>query len=569
MSNPSIEYCQETTLGEQRLDLVYKKTCYPTNENSRWFYFEISNPTDLLIITNTDSPWSLYSYTGSPCPAELNALTELECSLTGGFNSIFDAGKYYVQLDGSDESQSCVQINYFAVFGCTDFAACNYNPSATVNDESSCDYTSCDVITGCTDPNACNYNPAAAVDNGTCDLGDQECPDPCNAILGCIGADALNFNPIANCDDGSCQYANAACDNTEIINEFPWLNDVFDFNNCTGASINFYNFGDYKFVEIAGDGNNKLYFQDGSLYCEDTQEFSCADNYCLHVQTSTWECCGVEEDGGINTDVCQAVSTYPWIADMIDIENCENGFIKVYDFNTYAFILISDGNENQLYLNDGRLWCTDGLGLDCATAYGLTDDQISEECNCGDTIDGNIANSNVSLEGIFEQYPWIATFIDPNNCTTEKISEYENYGQNYLYIETDHCNALYAEDGSVFCIDTENFNCLDFYNLTNPINNWSCSSDRLENNSRLSTADFKIYPNPNNGYFEISTPDLKEGIYVINIYSLEGSLMQSKSLDSNDEPANISIDLHNAPTGVYQVEILNNFEKITKKVVKH
>ena len=422
---------------------------------------------------------------------------------------------------------------------------------------------------GCTDPLACNYDPDATIDVGLCAYGNTECPNPCNVIIGCTDPDASNFNPNANCDDGSCQNddtSDASCDNTDIINEFPWLNDLIDFDNCAGTSINFYNFGDYQFVEIDGDGNNKLYFQDGSLYCEDYDGFSCAANYCLHVQASTWDCCGTnEEEEETNTEVCHAVSTYPWIADVMDIENCDNGFIKVYDFGHYAFIEISDGNNNQLYLDDGRLWCTDGLGLDCADAYGLTDDQISTECNCGNTVGEN----NENLDEIFEQYSWLLTFIDPNDCSTEQISEYESFGQRYLYIETEECNALYAEDGSVFCIEYEDFNCLDFYNLSNPINNWSCSSNRLENNSSLSTIDFKIYPNPNNGYFEISTPALKEGIYLINIYSLDGALIQSKSLESGAESENIPIDLHNAPTGVYQVEILNNFEKITKKVVKY
>ena len=49
------------------------------------------------------------------------------------------------------------------ISGCTDPAAANYNPSATIND-GSCVYP----VPGCTDPGAINYNPAATVNNGTC-----------------------------------------------------------------------------------------------------------------------------------------------------------------------------------------------------------------------------------------------------------------------------------------------------------------------------------------------------------------------------------------------------------------
>jgi len=48
--------------------------------------------------------------------------------------------------------------------GCTDAAACNYNPQATT-DDGSCDFVSC---SGCTDPTACNYNPDSISDDGSC-----------------------------------------------------------------------------------------------------------------------------------------------------------------------------------------------------------------------------------------------------------------------------------------------------------------------------------------------------------------------------------------------------------------
>ena len=56
---------------------------------------------------------------------------------------------------------SCI---YPPIPGCTDPAATNYNPAATV-DDGSCTYP---PIPGCTDPAATNYDPAATVDDGSC-----------------------------------------------------------------------------------------------------------------------------------------------------------------------------------------------------------------------------------------------------------------------------------------------------------------------------------------------------------------------------------------------------------------
>ena len=73
--------------------------------------------------------------------------------------------------------------------GCTDSAACNYNPNATV-DDSSCLY---DDALG-----VCGGDCAADADNdGVCDVDE---------VPGCTNPDANNYNPSATDDDGSCEF---------------------------------------------------------------------------------------------------------------------------------------------------------------------------------------------------------------------------------------------------------------------------------------------------------------------------------------------------------------------------
>ena len=123
-----------------------------------------------------------------------------------------------------------------AVSGCTDSTASNYNPAATISDNS-CTYPNVMVpckkcgplntvltssfidncpnvggwipagintpdpcaglsVAGCTDPLATNYNPLATQDDGNC-MYQPGCTDPI----------ALNHDPAAIVDDGSCNYA--------------------------------------------------------------------------------------------------------------------------------------------------------------------------------------------------------------------------------------------------------------------------------------------------------------------------------------------------------------------------
>ena len=55
-----------------------------------------------------------------------------------------------------------------AIEGCTEEGACNFDPSANV-DDGSCEYNSC---LGCTDPQAINFDPSALISDGLCEYAD-------------------------------------------------------------------------------------------------------------------------------------------------------------------------------------------------------------------------------------------------------------------------------------------------------------------------------------------------------------------------------------------------------------
>ena len=74
-------------------------------------------------------------------------------------------------------------------FGCTDPAACNYNPLA-LEDDGSCIYE----CLGCTDIEACNFDENADIDDGSCDY----------SCYGCIDPEANNYDADATIDDESC-----------------------------------------------------------------------------------------------------------------------------------------------------------------------------------------------------------------------------------------------------------------------------------------------------------------------------------------------------------------------------
>lgn len=159
------------------------------------------------------------------------------------------------------------------VEGCSDDQACNFNPEATDDDDGSClfvgeacddgdettandtvlDDCSCsgEAVFGCTYSVACNYNPEATIFDDSCYFVGDPCDDgnadtvndtydsncECggeSGVPGCTDMQACNYNQEANFNDGSCLYAGDACDDGNEFTE----NDTYTTDcNCVGEEI--------------------------------------------------------------------------------------------------------------------------------------------------------------------------------------------------------------------------------------------------------------------------------------------------------------------------------------------
>ena len=129
-------------------------------------------------------------------------------------------------LEDADSDGVC---DPFEIAGCTDAFACNYNMDAT-DDDGSCDYLSC---IGCTDPDACNYDPLALYNDGSCDY--TSC-----ATGGCTNSNACNYDPTVDYDDGSCDFVSCVgCTDPAACNYDPIFtidNGSCDFTTCAGCT---------------------------------------------------------------------------------------------------------------------------------------------------------------------------------------------------------------------------------------------------------------------------------------------------------------------------------------------
>ena len=174
------------------------------------------------------------------------------CGICNGPGDIFTCGCFPIpegecDCQGNVEDECGVCGGQNGCFGCTDLGACNYDPTASI-ENGSCEYLTC---AGCTEPSACNFDQTATIDDGSCFFGcclvPESCnysPDPTEDVGGCdfscfCIADEGENSPCFNMQEGvevqeafaidvvlpfySCDDSITSCGDSIIIAQYLWV----------------------------------------------------------------------------------------------------------------------------------------------------------------------------------------------------------------------------------------------------------------------------------------------------------------------------------------------------------
>jgi len=309
------------------------------------------------------------------------------------------------------------------------------------------------VCDGCIDPTACNYKEAALEDDSSCFYKDSDC-GICSPALGCTNAAARNFNPQANCDDGSC-IIDPSVD--RIFVDYPVLNSIVDFSNCTNQKITAYkNVSGYLIFEIETALHRVTYDEDGNFICKYETDYEVPCSYNSNVQISqilsTWTCPNRQSIMGCT-----------------DATACNYNPKAVVDDSSCFY---KSANNNCLGLcYPFPRWAGFGCTDVKATNYSPT-----SACDDGSCI----------YEGeptVFTRYPWLTNYVDLDNCTNEKITVYFDVSGlkgNEIYLETENGTYIFEIEGKERCSPEDELetseSCLSRLDrdLSNEIETWSC-----------------------------------------------------------------------------------------------
>lgn len=110
----------------------------------------------------------------------------------------------------------------------------------------------------------------------------------------------------------------------------------------------------------------------------------------------------------------------------------------------------------------------------------------------------------------------------------------------------------------------------DYYNAdTGQINSWSvevCTQVAVLASENFGIEGFSLYPNPNNGNFNIQFTSTSSNEVKVNVHDMRGREIYNKSFQ-NSGLFNESLQLNNVQSGVYLVTVQDGARKEVKKIV--
>ena len=399
--------------------------------------------------------------------------------LVGQFTTDGDlSGQLYTQVfingDGANEFRDTFFFGAGAPQpGCTDEAACNYDPDAS-EDNGSCEFPAdlfgsanldcdgnclndadedgiCDEdeVLGCTNLDACNYNEAATDDDGSCALLDDDC-DSCDGnggitdgdadnngicdvdqVDGCTNTGACNYNPLANADDESCEFTSCAgC--TDVAGCNYDATATIDDGGCT--------FPDGYPSNIVDCAGNCLNDADGDLVCDEDEIPGCTDDNACNFSASATDdngSCAYPDGYPNNTLDCDGNCINDADGDLICDEDELGGCTDPEACNAGDF---SDTDNSLCDYPDGYPENT----LDCAG-------------NCINDADGDLVCDEDEVPGCTDDNAcnFDASATDNNGSCQYPV---DLYGLDYVDCDG---NCLNDEDGDLICDEEELAGCTD------------------------------------------------------------------------------------------------------------
>ena len=465
-------------------------------------------------------------------------------------NGCTDPFAYNFDLIANTNDSSCVPY----IYGCTDASMFNYD--ATANTDNG---TCIPIINGCTDITMWNYNILANTDNGSC----------LPYVFGCTDSLAYNFNPLANTDNNACIPVLLGCTDSLAINYNALANTndnscIAAILGCTDSSAT-----NYNILANTDDGTCIA-----TVYgCTDSTQY----NYNVLANTNDGSCIpyvyGCTDPTMFNYNInanANDGSCIPFVYGCTD--NTMFNYDAAANTDNGSCVPFVYGCTDSTMFNYDATANTDN-GSCIAFVYGCNDATAFNYDPLANTSDNSCCYISGCMDATALNYDPNACYEPVNSCITiitgcTDVAAY-NYNPAANVSDTLAClydagcyggpgNPYWLNDGCyAWVIDVDDYCCTT---------DWDASCQSMYDYCQLgwptaiediSALGIVVYPNPTKDVITIET---RLEIQV-ELYDMIGNKVISES--------NVRrLDLSKLSNGIYNMSILYNNVRFSKKVIK-
>ncbi len=303
---------------------------------------------------------------------------------------------------------------------------------------------------------------------------------------------------------------------------------------------------------------------------------------------------GGTTNGGNTTTSSNAnvFELFPWLTTIVTPSACTSEQIQVfYEHGGYYFIYVVRGNSRMLFFQDGTFYCEDQPGLNCLSAYNLSNPLYTWQCSQtqSNSNESPSTNSNEDLgttsNQVFIDFPWLLDHYLATTCI--RVYEYDIYYFVHLQESTENYGRLFLGNGVFYCNDQPIYDCRGSYGLDDSdlVATWNCpnglqnsehsntklqtlelSESSAKNKTLFINTDFQLYPNPatNQIILDFGTALSSENNEV-QIINYTGQIVHQVAI--SDRPTSLNINILDIPNGFYLVVLKTNEEQVVKKLL--
>ena len=447
---------------------------------------------------------------------------------------------------------SCIPV----ILGCTDTSAINYNPLANTEDGSCLG-----IIYGCTDPNYFNYNPLANTNDGSC----------IPFVYGCTDATQFNFDPLANTDDGSCIPFIYGCIDPTQFNYDPLANT--DNGSCIPYVYGCTDPTQFNYDPLANTDNGScipfIYGCTDSTALNYNPLANTNDNSCIAVILGCTDSTAINYNSLANTDDGSCIATVLGCTDSTafnynPLANVNDGSCVPY---VYGCTDPTQFNYDPLANSDDGSCIPYIYGCMDATAFNYNPLANTDNGSCIPVIFGCTDSTALNYDVLANTDN--GTCILPiTGCTDVSAYNYDPLantsdstaclydagcygGPGIPYWLNDGCYAWVISVDDYCCTNDWDPTCQSMYDY--------CQLGWPTNIPDVSALGIVVYPNPTRGLIHIETRLKIE----VELYDMTGKLLIKSNNASN------RIDINNFPSGIYNMTIIHEDKRYSKRIIKN